>query len=141
MGVTEIKYDQAEKVCHVSVKLFTNDLEDALRKTSGKQVDVLNPKNKAELDTMLSHYIKDRLQIAINAKNVTLSYIGHEKEEEALWTYFEIKKITSPKKIVVTDKLLYDYLPQQTNIVHAEINGLRKSSKVTNPDNFLEFTW
>ncbi len=141
MGVTEIKYDQTEKAFHVSVKLFTNDLEDALRKTSGKSVDVLNPKNKVELDTILSHYIKDRLQIAINSKNVTLAYIGHEKEEEALWTYFEIKKITAPKKIAVTTKLLYDYLPQQTNIVHAEISGLRKSSKVTNPDNFVEFTW
>ena len=141
MGVTELTYDAPKKTLNVSVKLFTNDLEAALRKTSGKPVDLLNPKNKVELDSMLFTYIKSRLQIAVNLKNVSLHYIGHEKEEESIWTYLQIEKITLPKQLKVSTKLLYDYLPQQINIVHADINGVKKSSKVTNPDNVIEFTF
>ena len=141
MGVTELTYDAPKKTLNVSVKLFTNDLEAALRKTSGKPVDLLNPKNKVELDSMLFTYIKSRLQIVVNLKNVSLHYIGHEKEEESIWTYLQIEKITLPKQLKVSTKLLYDYLPQQINIVHADINGVKKSSKVTNPDNVIEFAF
>ncbi len=141
MGVTELTYDAPQKTLNVSVKLFTNDLETALRKTSGKPVDLLNPKNKAELDSMLFTYIKSRLQISVNSKNTSLRYIGHEKEEESIWAYLQIEKIPFPKQLKVSTKLLYDYLPQQINIVHAQVNGVKKSSKVTNPDNVIEFTF
>jgi hypothetical protein len=79
------------------------------------------------------------LNIAINSKKQTFNFIGYEKEEEAIWTYLEIKNSAQPKKINIDTKLLYDFLPQQINIVHIDINGIKKSSKVTNPVSNIEF--
>lgn len=126
----------------ISVRMFSNDLEDALRKITHKtDFDLLNPKNKTEADSVLFSYIKQRLNISINLKKSKLHFIGYEKEEESVWTYLEIRKVTAPKKINVETKLLYDFLPNETNIVHAEINGVKKSGKVTNPQSKIEFSF
>ena len=93
------------------------------------------------METELMNYIKKRLSLTVNAKAVNLNFIGYEKEEDAIWTYFEVKKVIQPKIIKVDTKLLFDFLPQQTNIVHAEINGVKKSSKVNNPDSKVEFNF
>ena len=141
LGVVDIKQDVKTHTLNVSVKLFINDIEDALKKTSTKTIDLLNPKNKAEMEAELFAYIKKRLSITVNQKPATPDLIGYEREEEAIWTYIEIKKINTVKNIKVDTKLLYDFIPTQSNIVHAEINGVKKSSKVTNPDSKVEFSF
>lgn len=141
ISVVDVKYNAQQKSIQLSTRLFTNDLEDALEKIQHKKMDVLNPKNKAEVDSVLFTYIKQRLHISINKKDQKLNYVGYEREEESIWTYLEIKKITAPKTLSITTKLLYDYLPSQVNIVHAEINGVKKSSKVTNPDSKVDFSF
>lgn len=141
INVVDMKYNAQQKSMQLSTRLFTNDLEDALEKIHHKKIDVLNPKNKAELDSILFSYIKQRLHISINKKDQNLDYVGYEREEESIWTYFEIKKVSAPKTLSINIKLLYDYLPSQVNIVHSEINGVKKSSKVTNPDSKVEFSF
>lgn len=141
ISVVDIKYNTPQKTLQISTRMFTNDLEDALSKLQTKKIDVLNPKNKADVDSILFLYIKQRFQIVINHKVQTLTYIGYEREEESIWTYLEIKKIATPTKLSIHTKLLYDYLPQQTNIVHIQVNEVKKSGKVTNPDNTVEFNF
>lgn len=141
ISVIDIKQDIKQPNLNISVRLFTNDLEDALRKITMGPIDVLNPKNKVETDSIMFSYIKNRLTFQVNGKSQRLNFIGYEKEEESVWVYLEIKKIIAPKKIIVDTKLLYDFLPQQVNIVHAEINNIKKSSKVSNPDSRVVFVF
>lgn len=141
IGVIDIEYSIKTQLLSVSIKLFTNDLEDALKKTSGKNIDLLNPKNKAVMEAELFEYIKKRFSISINHQITNLNFIGYEKEEDVIWTYLEITKVNSPKTCTINTKLLYDYLPSQINIVHAEINGVKKSSKVANPDSEIELNF
>ena len=75
VSVIDINYKQKERALQLSVKLFTNDLEDALRKTSKKKIDILNPINKVETDSILFNYIIKRLNITINSKKQTLHFI------------------------------------------------------------------
>jgi hypothetical protein len=141
ISVVDIKHDAKQQSLNISVKLFTNDIEEALKKTTSKSIDLLNPKNKAEMETELMTYIKKRLSISLNNKATNIDFIGYEKEEDAIWAYLEIKKVGLPKNIKIDTKLLYDFLPQQSNIIHAEVNGVKKSSKVNNPDSKVEFNF
>jgi len=141
ISVVDIKQDVKQQSLNISVRLFTNDLEDALRKITGKPIDVLNPKNKTETDSIVFQYIKKRLAIQLNGKLQVLHFIGYEREEESVWAYLEIHKVIKPKTLMVDAKLLYDFLPQQVNIVHAEINTIKKSSKVSNPESRIEFSF
>lgn len=139
--VVDIKHDAKQQSLNISVKLFTNDIEEALKKTTSKSIDLLNPKNKTEMEIELMNYIKKRLSIMINNKATSIGFIGYEKEEDAIWAYLEIKKVGLTKNIKIDTKLLYDFLPQQSNIIHAEVNGVKKSSKVNNPDSKVEFNF
>lgn len=141
VSVTEIKYNQQQKAIQISCRTFTDNIEDALRKLYKKQVDVLHPKDKKEAENLLIDYITKHLKIKINGKAQTLSFVGYEKEEEAIWTYIEIKNVELPKVVVIENTLLYDYLPQQINMVHVEVNDNKQSSKVTNPESELTFTF
>lgn len=142
MGLTEITFNEKPEI-QVSVRLFTNDLEDALRKSSGKSIDILNPRNKAEADSILFHYLNKRLAISINAKPMKLNFIGYEKEEESIWTYMEIKsaKPLIPKILQIDNKLLYDYFPGQTHIIRVNRNNTASSKKINNPESQAEFTF
>lgn len=133
LGVTELVYDSSQKNMNVSIRLFTSDLEDALKRTTQKKIDILNPKNKAEVDTVLFHYIKKRFSINVNAQSYQLHYIGYEKQEESIWTYLEITNVPLPQKMIIDNALLYDFIPQQVNIIHAEVAGIKKSTKLNHP--------
>lgn len=139
ISVIDIKHDAKSHNLNISVKLFTNDIENALKKTTTKSIDVLNPKNKSEMEIELMNYFKQRLSIDVNLKPTKIDFIGYEKEEDAIWVYLEVKKVNQPTTLKINTKLLYDFLPLQTNIVHVEINGIKKSSKVTNPESIVEF--
>jgi hypothetical protein len=141
IGVIDIKHDVKQHTLNISVKLFTNDIEEALKKTTTKSIDLLNPKNKAEMEIELMNYFKKRLSILVNNKATSIDFIGFEREEDAIWAYLEVKKVAIPKNIIIDTKLLYDFLPQQSNIIHAEVNGAKKSSKVNNPDSKVEFNF
>ncbi len=137
MGVCELKYNQNNKALEVSVKLFINDLEDALKKINGKPVDLLQVKDSAQVKKQLEEYIRKRLSLTVNGKALNCRFLGFEKEEEALWMYFESDHCPAPKRIDVDCWLLYDYLPGQMNIFHAETGSSKKSTRLANPERHI----
>lgn len=140
LSVTEMKYNEKNKSMEIACKMFTNDLEGALKKTTGKKVDIINPKEKKEVEKILFEYITKRLSINLNGKSTTLKYIGYEKEEDVIWTYMEIEKCEKPKQLNINTSLLYDYIKDQINLVSFEMAGNKQSSKVSNPTKEIKFT-
>jgi undecaprenyl pyrophosphate synthase len=142
VSTTEINYNNPGKTVEITCRLFTDNLEDALKKIYKKEVDLLHPKDKKEVEKLLLDYISKRLKITSNGQSYPMEIIGYEKEEDAIWTYLEIKKDILPKTVTVENGLLYDFLPKQINMVHVTVNGAnRQSSKVENPDKKMNFTF
>lgn len=141
ISVVDMKYFAAQNTMQISTRMFSNDLEDALLKSTGKRIDLLNPKNQAEADTVLFQYIKQRFSIKVNSTHLQLKYLGYEKEDESIWAYMEIKSVKLPKHVSINTRLLYDYLPNQTIIVHCDVNSTKKSSKINNPDTAVDFSF
>lgn len=139
VSVADCKYNPQQKSIQISIRLFTNDIESALKKINKNSIDLINPKKKSDADTLLFRYIKTHFKILVNKHPGQLDYIGYEKEEESVWVYMEVANIIKPKSIVVENTILFDFLPLQTNIVHMEVNGTKKSKKVNNPDKNIEF--
>lgn len=140
LSVTEMKYNTKNKTIEVSCKLFTNDLESALKKLNNKTVDLINPKDKAEAEKLVSDYIFKHLSVNLNGKNRTLKFIGYEKEDDVIWAFMQIENCETPKQLAINNSLLYDILKEQINIVHFEMNGNKQSSKVANPEKEIKFS-
>ena len=139
LSVTEMKYNASNETIEISCKLFTNDLETALKKLTDNPVDLIHPHDRKEAEKILFGYIVKRLNITLNGKNRNLKFIGYEKEDDVIWVFMEIEKCEAPKQVTVNTGLLYDFLKEQINIVHFEVNGNKQSSRVVNPEKEINF--
>lgn len=134
LGLTELTYDAKQRSMQCAVKLFTNDLEAALKKINKRSVDLINIKDTTDTENILQTYLQKRLVLKINGKLKTFVFIGFEREEEAIWMYLEYGNCDLPKKVEIQNTLLFDYIDTQTNIVHLEVMGIKKSLKSSYPD-------
>jgi hypothetical protein len=140
VSVTEMGYNATDKNLEISCKIFTDDFEKTLANTFKAKVDLTTPADKTEADRMVKEYIKSHLLLKIDNKAVTLEFVGFEKENDAVWSYFEVKNIpAAPKKIDVTNSILYESYDKQMNLMHVTVGGNRKSYRLNYPDKEASF--
>ena len=130
---SEIKVDTKKNILNVSCKLFTDDLENALNKIMHKKFvpGYTTDKQNSEL---LAKYLQEHFKISIAGKPLKLEFIGYENEGDATWCYLEISKFAQQGKIIIMNDLLFDLLPEQTNIIQFYWNEINKSQKLVNPE-------
>lgn len=137
LSVTEIRSDSKQQTLNISCRMFTDDLQEALYKLYQCKVDL--EKGETQCDASLQQYITERLRIKIDGKPVAFRFIGHETEDEATWCYLEATYSYQNEAVEVYNRLLYDFLPEQTNLVHLYRDGQRKSYKLVNPEEVARF--
>ena len=138
LSLTEIRIDSKKQTMDVSCKLFTDDLEDALLKKYGKKFDLATSTKSKEAAVILNKYINENFKINIGGKLQTLTFVGFETETDATWCYLETVPFTSKGKINIYNSLLYDYLPEQSNMMNVYWNDVEKSAKLQSPDKMTE---
>lgn len=141
LSVTNLKYNVKDKALQGSVKLFTNDLEDALKRTEHRTVDLIHPEDTLKTQQLLEGYLKKRLSLSLNNEQKNFQVLGFEREQEAIWIYIEFKGCNLPETIRLENSLLYDFIENQSNIMHFEVKGERKSYKLNNPDRLAVFNF
>jgi hypothetical protein len=134
-------YKQQDKQLQMTVKVFANDFEKSLRKTTGKAIDLFNPKDKVELETQIKAYIKACVAIQVNNKTLEPRFLGYEIENEACYIYLEANDCGLPQQMVVTNKLLYDSFCEQSNIVEVEVGSTKTSARETYPNTRMVFNF
>lgn len=137
LSVTEFNYNSGTSRWEVTVKLFTNDLEDALAGSLGKRTDLINVTDTSRTISMLENYLGTRLNLSVSGSPVSVRILGFENEEEATWIYLESQKCPRPGKMEIHNSLLCDFLSRQMNIVHVKVGDRRKSSRLNCPDSRL----
>jgi hypothetical protein len=141
VSVTEINHNPKEQTLEVSCKMFSEDLEDILKKNYKTAVDLTAQKQQPQNEKMIQDYISKHLAIQANGKALKLNFIGFEKEAESVYCYFETEKINGVKKLDVTDSILQDFSDKQINIIHVVVNNNRKSQKLDYPDKMASFSF
>ncbi len=139
VSVTEIEHNAKDKTLEISCKIFTDDFEKTLRQTYKGTVDLLQPKDKAVMNRLVSGYVKKHLLIKVQGRPVSLQFIGYEQQEEGIMSYYEVANIASVKKIDITDNILFEYKKEQISIIHVIVDGERKSTRLINPDEKASF--
>lgn len=133
ISVVEINHNASEKTLEISCKIFTNDFETTLEKNYKTKVDLVNPPDKGAMDKIVNDYIKKHLSFKVDNKPVNFSYVGFEKQDEAIYSYFQVDNITSLKKLDIVNSILHDFSDQQINIIHCTVGGKRQSTKLDYP--------
>ena len=141
VSVTEIEHNAKEKSLEISCKIFTDDFEKTLRKEYKTHVDLEDVKLKVAMNKLVNAYVQNHLKISVDGKPAVLQYLGYERIEEGIYSYYRADNIPSVKKINVMDNLLFEYKEQQMNLVHVVFGGTRKSTKLSNPESVMTMTF
>jgi hypothetical protein len=131
--VTEINHNGKDKTLEISCKMFTNDFESVLEKTSHSKIDLSDGKSKTANDKLIADYVEKHLQLKVDGRLVSMHFIGSEKEEDGTWSYFQVDNIPSVKKLDINNNLLYDGFSQEINIMHVKAAGVEKSTRLDYP--------
>lgn len=131
VSVTEIRTNSTQKTVQISCRMFTDDLQSALFHLYQYKAELA--KTDGTADAYLQRYLKEHLQISIGGQVVDYQWVGYEIEEEATWCYLEASNVPTQGQAQVTSRILYDYLSEQTNLIHYYRDGVRSSYKLVNP--------
>ncbi len=141
VSVIEINHNASDKTLEISCKIFTDDFEKILAKNYKTKVDLINPSDKAPMDSLVKKYILSHLVISANGKPVSLHYLGFENDQEAAYGYIEVENIPVLNKISISTNIMYDQFEDQVNIMHVIVNGNRKSTKLNFPETEAEIVF
>ena len=133
VSVVEINHNATDKTLEISCKIFTDDFEKVLAQNYKTRIDLVNPPDRKAMDTVVKKYIVSHLSVSVDGRPATLSYLGFEKDAEAVYSYVQADNIASVKTIELTNKLMQDLFTDQVNIMHVVVNGNRKSTKLDYP--------
>lgn len=141
MSVTDIEYRPAQKEIQIACKIFTDDLEDALKAETKKPVSLTDGKDKAAKQELLRSYLQTHFKLMVDGKPVAYDLIGFENEQEATWNYLLVKNVSGFKAVTVYNDLLFQLRTGQINIIHFKHKGETKSYRLTAPEAQHTFSW
>jgi hypothetical protein len=134
VSVVEVEHNANEQVLEICCRIFTDDFEKTLRQANpGTAVDLINPKDRAAMNRLVVTYVQKHLSVKPDGKDLAMQFVGYEQQQEAIYSFWQINNVPAVKKLAFTNNLLYEYKKEQTNIIHAIVGGVRKTTKLNQP--------
>ena len=129
-SLMSMEYNRQEQLLEISLKVYSHDLESILTRRSRRDVRLGKTPDAEQLTFAY-------LQEAINLKNgagetKALRFVGTEVQNQVAWLYFEIKMPEGLNGAQLRNRLFFDLLADQVNLVHLKDAG-KKSDLVFNP--------
>lgn len=117
LSVAEVEHKNLEKKANVKIKVFTNDLEDALMNAYDERISLGDASICEENKTKIEGYFLKHFKYAINGNNVVLIFDRCETNGDATWLHFNIACPMQWNKISVTADYLMELFPTQSNVI------------------------
>lgn len=135
VSVCTIEHNPDSQSLQVTIKIFADDLEDALNQGNYRPdtltyLDTFKDDAAPEVTWSIEQYLSDVFEIRVNEKKVTWSYLGQEREDLAMWCYLEVADIENIKQVEVRSQVLMGVHRDQINLVHVRYNNNVKSMKL-----------
>lgn len=126
-SITQIDFNAKEKTLEVSIRVFTDDLENTLSKENkGQRFRI---ENNDKNDPFVERYIRQHFKLSSPKGQLrAYTYIGKENEADATWVYIEIPlQEANLQGFTLQQDVLMDVFDDQVNIVNITQSGERKS--------------
>jgi hypothetical protein len=112
--VTQMQYNNSQKLFEVSIRCFTDDLEkglsedNELRRFTLKDNDTNNP--------FVERFIRKHFVLSSSQKKADIKYLGKEQEADATWIYLEIPFSGPLDNWTLKNTILMDTFTDQVNM-------------------------
>lgn len=131
VSVYGVSFDVDRQEVKIVCKVFTNDLEDAVKKENAIRALSINSASDQKTRGKIVNYIVQKTKITLNNKPKMLVFDKFSWEgdgiTETTLCHFIIKNVSSVKTFGIDTNLLTELYDDQVNIVHVRIGGTRKA--------------
>jgi Domain of unknown function (DUF6702) len=127
VSVTQVEYIKAKQSVQISSRIFLGDLETALRQKYDQAITFGELKEPENIDMYIERYLREKMTIKINGKIVDFVFIGKEYDMDIMKCYLEIVGIKNIKSFEITNKVLFDLIEEQQNMIKLKINSKQKN--------------
>lgn len=127
VSICQLYFNRETSALEIWVKIFTDDLANALEKEGHSQLYLGEAHEDPKTDSYLFQYLKKELTFQINGKQADYQFVGKESEDAVVWTYLEIKDVTELKSVQVNCKLLTGVFDTQNNMIQVEKDNKTKN--------------
>ncbi len=128
VGVAEVAYDQEDQRVEVAVKLFTDDLERALREAYDAPVlNISGVEENPTTDSLIHQYLDHHFQLRIHNKQIPLKYLGKEANADATWIYVYFPVEEEPQSATISFTAFFELFDMQRNLVHIKTEEVTTS--------------
>ncbi|RNI29532.1 hypothetical protein EFA69_08220 [Rufibacter immobilis] len=125
-SITDARYNPKTQTYELSVRVFADDLEEAL---SRRHKTTIRLDRSERVNKLIAEYLQTHLAISTTrGTRAAQKFIGAQEEADAIWLYLEIPagKLTSGQ-VWVQNALLVEIFDDQTNILNLEVAGKKRS--------------
>jgi hypothetical protein len=131
VSVSEIYHNPANNALEITMKIFIDDLELAIRKFENSEFGISGQDTEADTTERIEAYLSDKFQIQINDQAVAVHMIGYELENDAVLCYIEIEKVGDINHINIANSIICEIYEEQINLTHFQYKGQLRSLKTT----------
>lgn len=133
VSLVQMDYNEKNSSLEITMKIFTDDLENAIKERNGLLLKLGTPEEIAETDSVLSAYITENFRLSLNGKELKYQYLGKEVDLDVTWCYLEVTGIPSITEIEITDKMLTELFEGQSNLIKIKYKN-KESAALLNRD-------
>ena len=131
VSVYSVNYDAAKQELKVVCKVFTNDLEDALKKKNAIANLSVGAESSGHIRKMVSDYILEKTKITLNGvpAEMVFNHLSWEGDgiTETTLCHFKITEVTHIESVEIYTKLLIELYDEQVNIVNVKVGDKRQA--------------
>ncbi|HEY5687694.1 MAG TPA: DUF6702 family protein [Yeosuana sp.] len=127
ISVTQVDYIQEKQSLQITTRIFIDDFEKVLRERYNENIVLAGKEETKEVNKYIETYLRSKIRVRINGKDVNLIFIGKEYDIDIIQCYIEIQNVTEVKSIEITNEVLFDLFEDQQNMIKTKINSNQKS--------------
>ena len=114
-----IEHNPWEKTLQISIHLFIDDLEEALRLEDIDQLFICTEREAPDAETHIHEYLKNKFKLSANAQEVELEWIGKEITDDltGAWCYLQVSNIEEVAQLELSYKVFLELYDDQKNVL------------------------
>jgi hypothetical protein len=114
-----VEFNEAEQALQMSMHIFLDDLEEALRKKGADDLFICTKMESEDAEVYMSQYVANNFIIEVNGEVLEYEFLGKEPSEDlqGVWCYLEILNVTSVKNLKITNNILLEVYDDQKNVI------------------------
>ena len=132
LGVIQVLHEKAQERAEVNVKVFTDDMQNALRNAFEDYEVIPEEEICARQQGLLAAYFAEHLNFDVNGTGVEMNLKSCTKENDVYWLIFDMPCPAHWSKLHVEADFFMELFPTQSNVVSLHHGEERRFFRLTN---------